>query len=118
MRRLMGKFKMCKVTGEGPGERMAASDGATSRTGEGQTRWDGTQCGANAEPVEKVDGGPHVWHGIGGWFSDSAKRTAEELAEYHGMELEGVPDEDHECIFGYTDRRPPTTSGGGATRSR
>ena len=44
--------------------------------------------------------------GICGWFSGSAKRAAEELAEYHGMELEGTPDEHHPCIFGYTDREP------------
>ena len=41
-----------------------------------------------------------------GWCSGSAKRAAEELAEYHGMELEGIPDEHHECIVGYTDREP------------
>ena len=44
--------------------------------------------------------------GICGWFGDSAKRAAEELAEYHGMELDGSPDGHHPCIFAYTDREP------------
>ena len=45
-------------------------------------------------------------YGMCGWRSGSAKRAAEELAEYHGMQLEGRPDERHPCIFGYTDRAP------------
>ena len=43
---------------------------------------------------------------ICGWCTGSAKRAAEELAEYHGMELEGTPEERHHCIFAYTDREP------------
>ena len=45
-------------------------------------------------------------YGMCGWRSGSAKRAAEELAEYHGMQLEGRPDERHPSIFGYTDRAP------------
>ena len=50
--------------------------------------------------------GSQVGYGMCGWCSGSAERAAEELAEYHGMELEGVPDERHHCIFVYTDREP------------
>ena len=48
----------------------------------------------------------HVCSGACGWCSGSAKRAAEELAEYHGMELEGIPDERDNCIYVYTDREP------------
>ena len=50
--------------------------------------------------------GTQAGYGICGWCTGSVRRAAEELAEYHGMELEGIPDEHHECIFGYTDREP------------
>ena len=50
--------------------------------------------------------GTQVGHGMCGWCSGSSKRAAEELAEYHGMELEDIPDERHHCIFVYTDREP------------
>ena len=70
-------------------------DGATWRVGT-----------TSGEELSRMMTGPQIWYGICGWFSGSAKRAAEELAEYHGMELEGIPDEHHECIFGYTDREP------------
>ena len=70
-------------------------DGATWRVGT-----------ASGKELERRLTGPQTWYGICGWCSGSAKRAAEELAEYHGMELEGIPDEHHECIFGYTDREP------------
>lgn len=50
--------------------------------------------------------GTQVGTGICGWCLGSPKRAAEELTEYHGMELEGIPDETDHCIFVYTDREP------------
>ena len=70
-------------------------DGATWRVGT-----------TSLKELRRMMSGTQISHEICGWFSGSAKRAAEELAEYHGMELEGIPDEHHECIFGYTDREP------------
>lgn len=70
-------------------------DGATWRVG--------TTTG---EELSRMMSGSRVVHGISGWFAGSAKQAAEELAEYHGMELEGIPEKHHEYIFGYTDREP------------
>ena len=58
------------------------------------------------EDFMRMVSGPQASYGMCGWCDGSAKRAAEELAEYHGMELEGIPDEHHVCIVGYTDREP------------
>lgn len=63
----------------------------------------GTTC---EEELARMMSGTQEIHGVSGHFPGSAKRAAEELAEFHGMELEGVPDEDHEWIYGRTDREP------------
>ena len=41
------------------------------------------------------------------WHRESPKRAAKEISEYHGMEMEGIPDEEDTSIYAYTDR-PPT----------
>ena len=60
----------------------------------------------NPNELEHKLPGPELSCPMCGWYSGSAKRAAEELTEYHGMELDGSPDEHHQCIFGYTDREP------------
>lgn len=40
-------------------------------------------------------------------YMESAKKAAQELAEYHGMVLEGTPSDDDTTIYVYVDR-PPT----------
>ena len=44
---------------------------------------------------------------ISSWHRGSPKRAAKEISEYHGMEMEGIPDEEDTSIYVYTDR-PPT----------
>ena len=51
--------------------------------------------------------GPQIALACGSWKKGSPKRAAEEISEYHGMEMEGVPDEGDPYIYAYTDR-PPT----------
>ena len=41
-----------------------------------------------------------------GSYRGSAHRAAQELAEYHGMELHGNTNEDDDTIYAYTDRFP------------
>ena len=41
-----------------------------------------------------------------GSYRGSARRAAHEIAEYHGMELHGNPDEDDDTIYACTDRFP------------
>ena len=60
----------------------------------------------SGEELTRMKSGTQKIHGISGHFPGSAKRAAEELAEFHGMELEGVPGEHHEWIYGHTDREP------------
>ena len=67
--------------------------------------WRGGTTSSLEERLGRMEG-TQAGYGICGWCTGSAKRAAEELAEYHGMELEGVPDERHNCIFVYTDREP------------
>ena len=64
--------------------------------------------GTTSNPEERFGTleGTQVGHWICGWCVGSPKRAAEELAEYHGMELEGIPDESDNCVFVYTDREP------------
>lgn len=66
------------------------------------------RVGTTSSPEERfaMMQGTQVGYGLCGWCTGSAKRAAEELAEYHGMGLEGVPDERDNCIFVYTDRDP------------
>ena len=66
------------------------------------------RVGTTSSPEDRLGmmEGTQVGYGICGWCTGSAKRAAEELAEYHGMELEGVPDERDNCILVYTDREP------------
>ena len=51
--------------------------------------------------------GSQIALAFGIWKKGSPKRAAEEISEYHGMEVEGIPDEGDTCIYAYTDR-PPT----------
>ena len=44
---------------------------------------------------------------ISRWHRGSPKRAAIEISKYHGMEMEGIPDEEDTSIYVYTDR-PPT----------
>ena len=67
--------------------------------------WRGGTTSSLEERLGRMEG-TQAGYGICGWRTGSARRAAEELAEYHGMELEGVPDERHNCIFVYTDREP------------
>ena len=51
--------------------------------------------------------GSEIAQDFGSWKKGSPKRAAEEISEYHGMEMEGIPDEGDPYIYAYTDR-PPT----------
>ena len=51
----------------------------------------------------------YVMLGVSSWHVGSAVRAAQEIAEYHGMELEDDLTEDDAEIYAYTDR-PPTIS--------
>ena len=48
----------------------------------------------------------HLLYVVEGWHRGSARRAAEELAQYHGMTMEGVPEDEHRCVFARTDRCP------------
>ena len=66
------------------------------------------RVGTTSDPEERLAAleGAQLGHAICGWCGGSAKRAAEELAEYHGMDLEGCPNEHDNCIFAHTDRGP------------
>ena len=50
---------------------------------------------------------PQTALAISSWERGSPERAAKEISEYHGMEMEGTPDEKDTYIYAYTDR-PPT----------
>ena len=43
---------------------------------------------------------------LSSWHRGSSQRAANEIAQYHGMEMEGSTDEDDAFIYAYTDRFP------------
>ena len=43
---------------------------------------------------------------LSSWYMGSAKRAAQELAEHHGMVLEGVPSDDDTYTYVFVDRSP------------
>ena len=47
---------------------------------------------------------PHI--ALVSWHHGSAHRAAQEIAEYHGMQIEGTTNENDETIYAYTDRSP------------
>ena len=50
---------------------------------------------------------PQIAQTISSWERGSPRRAAEEIFEYHGMEMEGIPGKEDTYIYAYTDR-PPT----------
>ena len=50
---------------------------------------------------------PHIGITLSSWHHGSAHRVAQEIAEYHRMEIEGTTNETDDTIYVYTDR-PPT----------
>ena len=49
---------------------------------------------------------PQIPISFSSWKRGSPKRAAKEISEYHGMEMEGIPDEEDTYIYAYTDRLP------------
>ena len=64
----------------------------------------GTTQDAVVWPVKL--GTPHNGIALSGWHLGSAHRAAQEIAEYHGMEIEGTTNENDNTIYTYTDRTP------------
>ena len=73
-----------------------------------RARWVvGTAPGIRGLPthLEKGLDAP-LLYAVEGWHGGSAKKAAEELAQYHGMTMEGALEDDHRCVFARTDRCP------------
>ena len=61
----------------------------------------------NAEACLGKLTGSQIGMALSGWHRGSAHMAAQEIAEYHGMEIEGTTNENDFTIYAYTDR-PPT----------
>ena len=61
---------------------------------------------SDSEKVMEEHDFAHKPFALSGLYMGSAKRAAQELAEYHGMVLEGTPIDDDNTIYVHVDRSP------------
>lgn len=68
-------------------------------------RW---KVGTTNDVMEKLRNleSPKIGYGQEGWHTGSAQRAATEIAEFHGMEIDGTLRADDVGIYVYTDRAP------------